>query len=346
MRRNFIKGIAAASIAGIMAVSIPVTGWAQSAADFYKGKNIRWIIPYKPGGGYDEYSRLIAPYFEKYTGARVDLVNSPGAGGMKGVNELFISPPDGLTVGIINGSPMVTNELSEISGVKYKMSEFNFLGRVVADLRVLVTSTATEYDSIDKVLNSDKEIVLGATGLGGSTYVDAVLTSKAFGNKQKVVHGFGSSSDIRAAMLRGDVSGMWGSLGSAMEGVRDDEQQILLQSGEKRSAELPDVPTAVEIAEKLPDAANRLEILGAWAGLNDVGRPVAAPPGVPADRVAFLQKAFASVFKDAEFKAAAEKAGRELSYESGENMAKIAQKATKLSPENKAVVLSAIKKDI
>ena len=75
----------------------------DDAASFYKGKNITWIIPYNPGGGYDAYTRVIAPYFEKYTGATVVCKNEPGAGSLIGTNKLYQSEPDGLTVGIING---------------------------------------------------------------------------------------------------------------------------------------------------------------------------------------------------------------------------------------------------
>ena len=121
--------------------TLPMTGsaLAQSsteAASFYKGKNIRWIVPYSTGGGYDKYTRLISPFFAKYTGATIRIENKPGAGGMLGVNLLFKSPKDGLTVGIINGSAMVTNQIAKTKGANYKIEEFEFLGRIVADRRV------------------------------------------------------------------------------------------------------------------------------------------------------------------------------------------------------------------
>lgn len=346
MRREILKGIAAVAIAGVMAVSIPAKSWAQSAADFYKGKTIKWIIPYKPGGGYDKYSRVIAPFFEKHTGARVDIANMPGAGGMKGANEIFSSPKDGLTVGIINGAAMVTNELAGIEGARYKVAEFNFLGRIVADLRVLVTATANKYDTFESLLNATEDVKIGATGLGGSTYVDAVIVGKVFNLKQNVVHGFDSSSDIRAALLRGDVVGMWGSLGSVIKGVKSGDNRIVVQGGQTRSAELPDTPTLYELTEKLGDPAKAKEILDSWAALSEVGRPVATPPGVPEDRVAFLRKAFSDVFADADFQAAAKKAKRELSFETGENMGKIAKAATVLTPEIEALFIAAIKGEL
>lgn len=110
MKRNFLKGAMALCVAATFA-GVPAA--AEDAKEFYKDESIRWVVPYKPGGGYDEYTRLLAPYLAKYTGAKIEIINMPGAGGMKGANEIYNSPNDGKTVGIINGSAMVTNELAE-----------------------------------------------------------------------------------------------------------------------------------------------------------------------------------------------------------------------------------------
>lgn len=345
MRRQILKGMVATLFAGAT-FGMAGAALAQDAAGFYKGKNIKWIVPYKPGGGYDEYSRLLAPFMEKYTGARVDIVNMPGAGGMKGANEIFNSPPDGLTVGIINGSAMVTNQISDIAGANYKVGEYNYLGRVVADLRVLVTSTQNDYKTFDDVMNSKETVKLGATGLGGSTYVDAVITGEAFGLNQKVIHGFNSSTDVRQALLRGDVHGMWGSLGSALQGVEDGDHRIILQSAKGGSDLLPDVPSVFDYVDQTSDPARTEQVLKAWAALNDVGRPVAAPPGVPEERVAFLRDAFKQSMNDPDFIAKATKADRELSYASGEDMAQIAKDSSEMTPDIKKLFIAAIRGEL
>ncbi|NNE37751.1 MAG: hypothetical protein HKN08_05550, partial [Gammaproteobacteria bacterium] len=138
----------------------------NAAAAFYDGKVIKWIIPYSPGGGYDEYVRLIAPFMEKYTGARVDVHNLPGAGGMRGVNELYASPNNGLNVGIINGSALITSKLAGIKGAEYELDKFEYIGRIIADPRVLVLSNKSCIKTFDDILNSDEQVKIGATGLG------------------------------------------------------------------------------------------------------------------------------------------------------------------------------------
>ncbi|NNE38152.1 MAG: hypothetical protein HKN08_07590, partial [Gammaproteobacteria bacterium] len=148
----------------------------NAAAAFYNGKVIKWIIPYSPGGGYDEYVRLIAPFMEKYSGARIDVLNLPGAGGMRGVNELYSSPNTGLIIGIINGSALITSQLAGIKGAEYELDKFEYLGRIIADPRVLVLSNKSNISTFDTFLESGEPIKIGATGLGGSTYVDAVIS--------------------------------------------------------------------------------------------------------------------------------------------------------------------------
>ena len=315
----------------------------DTAEEFYAGKNIRWIIPYSPGGGYDEYARLLDPYLEKYTGARVDIINLPGAGGMRGVNEIFDAPKTGLTIGMINGSALVTNELAGMRGANYKVAEFDFLGRVVADRRVFVVSEASGYETIEELWADGANAKIGATGLGGSTYVDAVIINEAFNLDLKIVHGFDSSSVVRQSMLRGNIVGTWGSWGSAVDAVGAGRNKVLLQSGRIRHPDLPDVPTAFEMAAASDDPARTEQILSAWEALLQVGRPVAGPPGIPADRLEFLRTAFSAAMHDAEMLEIAKKTERPLDYMSGSEMRAVVEEATSLPQDIEELFVKAIK---
>lgn len=319
---------------------------AAEAEAFYKGKNIRWIVPYSTGGGYDKYTRLIAPFFEKHTGARVRIENKPGAGGMLGVNLLFKSPKDGLTVGILNGSAMVTNQVAKTSGANYKIEEFEFLGRIVADRRVLTVPVKNGFESFEAMRTAKDEFKFGATGLGGSTYVDAIVMKEVFNLKQDLVHGFDSSKLIRQSMIRGDVAGMWGSLGSSLKSVKSGANKVILQSGDGRSKEFADVPTVLETLDKLNPSKRTMEIVKAWQGLSEVGRPVATPPGVPADRVEFLRAAFEKTLNDPEFLAKAKKSKRKLNFASGKEMDQIARQAASMSEEVRAFFEKAVKGEL
>lgn len=313
------------------------------AAAFFDGRNIRWIIPYSPGGGYDEYGRLIAPFLEKYTGARVDIYNIPGAGGMRGANELFGSPKDGLTIGIINGSAMITNELAGMRGADYKVAEFEFLGRIVADRRVLVVSADSGFETFEEIWRADENVKIGATGLGGSTYVDAVIANEAFKMNLDIIHGFDSSSVVRQAMLRGNIVGTWGSWGSAADNVGMGRDKVILQSGKERDAELQEVPTVFEMGEKTTNRERTMAILTAWESLHAVGRPLAVPPGTSPERVQYLSDALYKALHDPELLAVAQQSGRTIVYASAEEMRQIVTDATVMPDDIRQLFVSAIK---
>jgi tripartite-type tricarboxylate transporter receptor subunit TctC len=318
----------------------------SAAAAFYDGKVIRWIIPYSPGGGYDEYVRLIAPFMEKYSGARIDVLNLPGAGGMRGVNELYSSPNNGLVIGIINGSALITSQLAGIKGAEYELDKFEYLGRIIADPRVLVFTNKSEIKTFDEILNTETTIKLGATGLGGSTYVDAVISKEAFGLNVEIIHGFDSSPVIRQSMLRGNISGTWGSWGSAQEGVESGIEFIVVQSGRERHPDLMDVPTVFEYLDQTSDPAHTTAVLSAWDALIEVGRSVAMPPGTPADRVAFLREVFNKALHDPELVANSQKSGRPIDYATGEDVTRITIAATQMPPDIEALFIKAIRGEL
>lgn len=318
----------------------------EGPAGFYDGKSIRWIIPYSPGGGYDEYARLIAPYLEKYTGARVDILNLPGAGGMRGANDLFTAPKNGLTVGLINGSALVVNELAGMRGAEYRIADFDYLGRIVADRRVFTVTNESGYDSFEKLWDAGNEVKIGATGLGGSTYLDAVLINQAFELDLNIVHGFDSSSVLRQAMLRGNIVGSWGSWGSSLDSVDTGAHKILLQSGRKRHAQLPDVPLAFDLADRTSDPQRTRRILSAWETLHEVGRPLAAPPGTHPERLAYLRDAFRLAMNDPELLAKAEQLNRPLDYTTPEEMKRVILESLDMPDDLKSLFVRAVKGEL
>jgi tripartite-type tricarboxylate transporter receptor subunit TctC len=319
---------------------------SMTPAEFYKGKKIRWIIPYSPGGGYDEYARLIAPYLEKYTGARVDILNLPGAGGMRGANDLFTAPKNGLTIGLINGSALVANELAEMSGAEYRIAEFDYLGRIVADRRVFSVTLESGFNSIEDLWKAGSSVKIGATGLGGSTYLDAVIVNEAFGLDLNIVHGFDSSSVVRQAMLRGNIAGTWGSWGSALDSVDNGAHHILLQSGRTRLPELPDVPTALELVDLTDNPERTKRILSAWETLHEVGRPLAAPPGTQPERLQFLRDSFRSAMTDPELLEKSSKLNRTLDYATAEEMQRVIRESIEMPDDLKILFVKAIRGEL
>jgi len=318
----------------------------DSVAAFYAGATIKWIIPNNPGGGYDEYARLIAPYLEKYTGARVQLRNIPGSGGMRALGELYKSPTDGLTISLINGAGMVTGQVAEINNADPVIGSLSFIGRVTTDTRVLTVAGRSAYSSFGDIMAAEDEVRIGATGFGGSTYVDAVVIREVFGLNMNVIHGFNNSSGMRHAMLRGKIDGAWSSWGSVMDEVVSGQIKIALQGGRTRAAHLPDVPTVFEFMDKTTEPLLAQKVLTAWDALHAVGRLVAAPFGIPSDRLTFLREAFSQALHDPQFLDDAMQAGRPILFASGEQMEIIVRSTSQVPVEIQQVFVKALRSEL
>jgi tripartite-type tricarboxylate transporter receptor subunit TctC len=334
LRRAFLLMSSASALMARQAAA------GETAGEFYSGARIRWIVPYRPGGGYDQYSRLIAPFFERYSGARVEIVNLPGAGGLKGAVEVYKSPATGLHIGIMNGSALVGNAIAGTAGADYDVTSYSYIGRISSEERVLVASSASGLQSFDGIRNATAPAVIGATGRGGSTYIDAVISARAFGYGQKLIDGFDSSADVRLAMLRGDVDAMWGSLGSAAEGIAAGEFVPVLRTGGATDPLLDGVPAVTDFAEDFDTETAAL--VAAWLALGGVGRPLAAPPGVPEDRLAFLREALRQAMADPEFAARSGSVARELDYLGGEEMLAEVRRALDVDAAAREVLVAAI----
>jgi tripartite-type tricarboxylate transporter receptor subunit TctC len=300
---------------------------------------IEFIVPRSPGGGYDTYARLMVPYLQKYTGAKTVVVkNIDGAGGLLGTNEMYRAPGDGLTIGIHGGINTVSNVLAKIEGVIYEIDKFGWIGRISTDFRALTVKKGGPYENIEAMINSDKPVKFGATGVGGGSYLDIVICNTALGIKDEVVSGYEGSGEIDLGIIRGDVVGTWGSLASRKKFADAGDAKIILQSGEKRSAELPDVPTWFEVVK----TEEGKTLLKAYENLVSSGRPISTSAGVPKERLEFLRAAFDQVMKDPDFIKDAEKAKQPLDYLSGQDIEKMMVELTKMPEDIKKVMVSAI----
>lgn len=314
---------------------------AGSVQAFFDDAVINWIVPYKPGGGYDEYVRLIVPYLERYTGARVRVRNIPGAGGLRGVSELLRSPANGLTIGMINGSGLITSHIAGVGDSDHATDELSFLARIVTETRVLSLPAKGLYSSFDDILNAKQVVRIGATGLGGSTYVDAITIGNAFSLNMKLIHGFDNSPSIRHAMLGGKIDGAWSSWGSARDAVLAGSLVAVLQSGRTRSPALPDVPTVFEYSEKMPDSQHAEEFLNAWEALNEIGRAIVAPSGIDADKREFLQEALRQALVDPQLLDAATRSHRPVNYVRGDELEDIVKRALLMPEEMQQLFMAA-----
>jgi len=312
------------------------------AADFYAGKTITLIAGSAPGGGYDQLARLVARHLGQHIpGAPGFIVqNMPAAGSLTAANLLYNSSPrDGTFIGLIQRG-MLLAKLTMGSQVQFDLSKFNWLGSLNSETAVTLALSTSPFKTAQDLF--DKELVVG-----GETNVDPEITPRLYnellGTKFKIVNGYNGTTEIGLAMERGEVQGIgdwsWSSLNTQHpDWLSEHKVRVLLQGALKRNPELPDVPDALSFAKG--DLERRT--LELFFTQKTAARPMLAPPGVPADRMALLRDGFVAMAKDPEFLADAQRSKLEVGPISGAELENTVGLITAAAPEVTARYISAL----
>ena len=325
------------NIAAALACVCAVTGLAPASAaespdEMFKGKTITVYIGFSPGGTYDLFGRMVTRYMARHIPGQPNMVasNMPGAGSFTASNWLYrIAPKDGTALGTVSQTIAIDDALKS-KGVQFKAAEFNWIGRVTSNVEVQVVSTRTEGQT---VAGAKKVVVpTASTGPGSPSDTYPKLMNEVAGTKFKIIRGFPGSTDGLLAIERGEVDAAltsWNTMKSTrMNWLTDKKAVIFVQYVTKRSAELKDVPTMVELASN--DADRKLMSFAVSSA--EIGRSLLGPPGMAADRVAVLRKAFDAAMKDPELLAEIQKANLDFEPLDGASLAKIVAEAANADP--------------
>lgn len=288
------------------------------AEDFYKGKQISMLVASGVGGGYDVYARTFARYATKHIPGNPVFVarNMPGAGGLQAANTLAnASAKDGTVIAALtNGVSM--DPLFGVKAAKYDGRKLAWIGSIGKLQNICATWHTSPIKTIEAATR--REIVVAAAGPTSNSAVMPRIANELFGTKFKIVTGYNPNAGLNQAMEGGEAEGICGLSWSTLKAsrphwIKNNWLQPLVQFGMEKLAELPNVPSALDIV-KAPDSRKLLEII---LIRQEVGRPLAAPPGIPADRLAILRKAFDATMKDKDYRAEAAKLNQEIEPLSG-----------------------------
>ena len=263
----------------------------------------------------------------------------PGVGSIKSANYLYSQAPrDGSTIGSITQFAAM-QQVVERKQVRYDARVFNWLGRMTSAVEVTVAWHTSPVKTIQDAMKN--ELIVGATSRGSSTDLSHKLMNIFAGTKFKIVLGYKGSTGSLIAMERGEVKGALGVIQSLVvkkkDWIRDRKISVLVQYALKRHPAFPNAPAMVELA-KNDQGKQALALYGAMA---EVGRSLMAPPKVPADRLAALQKAFNAMVKDKVFLAEAKKHNMEIDPLSGPELKKVVDEVFNISPAIAAQVAAA-----
>lgn len=313
---------------------------AQGVESFYKGKQINLLIGFGPGGSNDVWGRVIARHMGRHIPGNPSIVaqNMPGAGTMKLALHLqSVAPADGTAFGLISrGLPL--EPLLGDRTTQFAPQKMNWIGSPDQDTTVCVTTTNAKAKTMADL--QSVEVTMGDSGSGADTAVYPEFFAQFLGMKFRTVKGYPGSNEVFLAMERREVDGICVAY-DALARQRlfiDGKINILFQAALKKDAKIKGDPPLVLAASADPAKKDILEFFLARAAF---GRPLAAPPNVPKDRLAALQKAFLDTMADPVFKAEAEKLGLSIDPISGDELAALVDKAYR-TPEASVRALASL----
>ncbi len=299
----------------------PAAAQGTSQEDFYKGKQITLIIGLGAGETYDLYARLLARHLSKHIPGEPLIIpsNKPGAGSLNAVNSLAnTAPRDGTVIG--TGHRFVPlMPLLGLPGTQFDALKLNYIGSMARETGLCIARKDSGFTSMNDV--KTREFMVGTTGAGSELTTFTATMAKMLDSKFKIVRGYLTSGEIDLAIERKELQGRCGvSYGSLRvnkpEWLQSGSMTVLIQLGLTRQPELPDVPLIVDLVTNKDDRA-ALELMLAPASM---ARPFFAPPGVPADRIEILRKAFDETMKDPALIEDAQKQNLDLAPTSGSDM--------------------------
>ena len=272
---------------------------AQGVADFYRGKVLTIIAGTDATGEYDANARLFSRHLGRHIPGNPSIIiqNMPGASGITAANYLYtIAAKDGAVMGTFNKS-MPLYQMTGMPNTKFKAQDFNWIGSRDHANNLVVVATRTGIRTIDDA--TKKQATMGSIGIGGTMSTYPLILNNTIGTKFKLVQGYAGGQLVDLAVERGEVDGRgsydWKDLKTKRsDWLRDRKVTILVQFGLVREADLPDVPTPPELARNEREKA-ALEFLSADIMM---GKPLMMPPGVPAERVEAMRKAFDETVRD------------------------------------------------
>ncbi len=307
---------AAAWLAAMIAAPLAM---AQSVEDFYRGKDIRVIIGADVGGTYGLYAQLAARHMRQYIPGQPNVImqSMPGAGGNVALNWSYsVAPKDGTVMHLVHAEVLFETLLTR--GVKFNARNYQWIGRFAdADALVLATKKSGALTLDDA---KQREVTLGATGVNNIFALAPLMLNRLAGTKFRIIGGYKGTSDIYIAMERGEVDGAGVTFANVAalhaDKLANGDLKPLFAISAERMKQYSDVPAIVEFGGGVERT-----LMDIYASTAAIGRALAFPPGVPADRLQALRVAFRKAIEDPAFKAEAAKTGIPLAPMGGAEIA-------------------------
>ena len=321
-----------------LALTVLTVMSTSDAQEFYADRNLKMIVTYNPGGGYDTYSRVIARHLPRHIPGKPKVIvqNMPGAAGAIGASYLYrIAPRDGSAVGALGPIQVIRQAVGAAPDLKFESTKFNWLASAKAgDVLACIARSEAGVKTLDDAIKRTEPLIIGSTAPQSSTTTWARVFKEILGANFKIVSGYRGTVGIRAAMDRGEVDGgcwQWSSVKvTAGPMLSEGRAVVFTQLGMEKAPGLPGLENALERAQ----GADRA-VLTAMLAETALGRPYAAPPDVPAERVQVLRTAFKATLQDPKLLKDAKRMGLPIEPLPGEELQRLVDELANLPRQTK-----------
>lgn len=307
----------------IITIAIILSGTSADAQKF-PSKDITLIVPWSAGGGTDTIARSLVKNAKKYFGVNVNVVNKIGGLGAVGMGAVAAAVPDGYTAGVITFA-LTNYRMMGLADLSYRdFSLIQLINREGAAASVAYGSQfKTLKDLIDYAKKKPGVVTAGHAGAGSVMHLS--LASLGIRENVKFVHvPFDGSAPARTAAVGGHVTTAVTVISEVLQLYRRKKLRVLYVEDTKRHWLYPDVPTIAEAGFPNPN------IIYDW-------RALAAPKGVPEDRMKILVEGFRRCFYDPEFQELAYDLALATAYLNPKDLKSFLTKAEKI---HKPVLIS------
>jgi tripartite-type tricarboxylate transporter receptor subunit TctC len=310
----------------------PAHSAAASEADFFRDKVVRLVVGGGAGGGYDIYARMMAPHLEKRLGTKVIVENRPGAGMLIAMNHVYQAPPDGLTLILAPAEGAVLGKMLDEAGARYDLKNFPILARVNSAPRALLVNPKSRFQSAADMASSPTPIWFSVNGKTDGVADTIAVMCHAMKLQCKLAIGYQSSKTIALAVINGEADATVLVDDTSVNYTKGLQLKSLFFVGRDRSTLMPDTPSLFEVASLDAEATWWLDFR---EDLRRLGRVLMVPPGINAERLAFLRQTIREILNDADIKAEFASKGQPIQFASPDEVEAIINGllGDKISPE-------------
>ena len=278
---------------------------------YYQGKTVRMLVGSGPGGGYDVFSRMIAPYLARVLGTTVVVENQPGAGGLTALNRLYAAPPDGYLLSLSNGTGAAFAQITGQKGVRFDLAKFSYLATVGAPPALWMVAPESPIKTVEQALATQLKWRWAASGSTSGLATGAAFACEALKIQCQIVAGYTGSNQAALAVTRGEMDAINLPESSANHFQRTKQNSAIATMGRTKSRFFPDQPTIFQAVKLDADAEWLFDF---YDNVSNLGRVMVAAPNMPPARLGYLQAIVKETLADPQLIAEGEKAERIIEY--------------------------------